>query len=202
MTYNSAYAPIQTFLTSLSQDFETLVGHSKIRYSYRRNNNTSQLLFNKYGFCQLNNKLQDQKCAGRNCLTCKTMFDKSGKLTLYDGNVVRLSETANCKTEDIIYIFVCKFCGDYYFGQSISQFNLRCNGHRDKFKLTNDAYKKSALSSHIYADHPDNFGLKLGSYHTGILETCAPMQLNRREDYYIWKTQADARHLNRIKVAR
>ena len=34
------------------------------------------------------------------------------------------------------------------------------------------------------------------------LETSAPMQLNRREDYYIWKTQADVRHLNRIKVAR
>ena len=74
------------------------------------------------------------------------------------------------------------------------------NGHRDKFHI--DRYDKSALSMHIYTDHPDNFDDALGNFKVVILESTNAINLNRRESFYIWATEADIRHLNRYKVVK
>ena len=72
------------------------------------------------------------------------------------------------------------------------------NGHRDKFHL--NRYDKSALSMHTFSDHPDSIEEGLGNYRVAILETTNAINLDRRESFYIWSTEADIRHLNRYKV--
>ena len=76
------------------------------------------------------------------------------------------------------------------------------NGHRDKFTM--DKYDKSALSMHIYTDHPDYIGNStydgLSNFNVTILDSVNPSNLRRRESFYIWSTEADIRHLNRYKV--
>ena len=78
--------------------------------------------------------------------------------------------------------------------------HIRMNGHRDKFNM--DKFDKSALSMHIYTDHPDNTEHDLLNFNVAILEATNAINLNRRESFYIWSTEADIRHLNRYKLVK
>ena len=177
-----------------------MVGHSNILFAYRRNSNTASLLFDRYGFSQIDPILNSQKCGAARCKTCPMMFDVNDDIKLSDGSILKVSNTANCKSDDIIYICICKICKDFYFGQTISLCSMRMNGHRDKF--TSNKYKKSALAFHLYEDHIEHFEGNTQMFNVAIVETRKPGLLDRRESDYIWKTEADIRHLNSIKVVR
>ena len=125
----------------------------------------------------------------------------SGKVVC-DGTVISLDMRCCCITEGIIYIALCKHCdvGNYYFGQSENALQERNRGHRFAFKITNSEYEKSALSLHIFECHVDKFDDKLQNYNFGIVKHVSPSMLDKWEDYYIWKTNADIKGLNRYKV--
>ena len=53
---------------------------------------------------------------------------------------------------------------------------------------------------HIYEKHLSHFEKKLENYDFGIVKHVTPMQLDRVEDSYIFKTEADIKGLNRYKV--
>ena len=67
-----------------------------------------------------------------------------------------------------------------------------------------NAFDKSALSMHIYTDHPDHVGSTpdegLSNYNVVLLESANAGDLRRKESFYIWSTEADVKHLNRYKV--
>ena len=126
------------------------------------------------------------------------------KVTLWEDHanevVVNLDFRCNCSSDFIIYLFVCKLCPKkrgFYVGQSINSCRDRTNGHRAHFKL--NSYTKSALSHHMFKDHPENFDFKLQNYELGIIEATSPLNLDRREDYYLELTKAHL-SLNRYKV--
>ena len=60
-------------------------------------------------------------------------------------------------------------------------------------------YKKSALSVHMFKDHPESFDNKLRNYELGIIKSASPLDLDRCEDYYLEDTKAHL-SLNRYKV--
>ena len=60
-------------------------------------------------------------------------------------------------------------------------------------------YTKSALSVHMYKDHPHFFDNELQNFKLGILKTTDPLNLDRSEDFYIEQTKAHL-SLNRYKV--
>jgi hypothetical protein len=82
--------------------------------------------------------------------------------------------------------------------------HVRMNGHRDKFHP--EKYDKSALAMHLYTDHPECANVSptegLAYYEVILVESTNAVNLRRREDFYIWITQADIRHLNRYKISR
>ena len=65
--------------------------------------------------------------------------------------------------------------------------------------FTDTLYKKSALSLHIYKDHPEYVNKKLLNYSLGIIKSTAGLNLDRTEDYYVESLRADL-SLNRYKV--
>ena len=89
---------------------------------------------------------------------------------------------------------------EFYFGQTATAAHLRFNGHRNCFKIENCKYDLSALSHHIFYNHPEHFPEKLKNFKFGIVRNCGPKTLNRLEDYYIYITKADTISLNRYKV--
>ena len=197
-TYNHELFKLRNYIKSLSEDITTLIGHANIMLASRRNKNTAAILFNRFGFAQNESINSNQKCG--KCLTCNMMFDTNDDIEIKPGVKLKLSKTVNCKSDSTIYVAICKLCKDFYFGQTLTPANSRVNGHRNKFNDTD--YAQSALSFHIKSEHPDQMHRKAESYNFAILEQPNPVHLNRRESYYIWKTEADIRHLNRIKVVR
>ena len=129
----------------------------------------------------------------------------SKKVTLWKDDpqrevTVKMDFRCNCVTENCIYLYVCKLCKDnngFYVGQTTNTCRVRANGHRSNFNFKD--YSKSALSHHIYEEHPDHLMEKLNCYKLGIVRTSNPTELDRVEDYYVELTNADL-SLNRYKV--
>ena len=191
---------IMQFVNSLSDDILSLTGSKRVICSQKRNPNTASLLFNKFGFAQNNTVMLNQKCLLPNCSSCELKMDYNVPIQLTPSFYVLPSRISNCKSSCVIYVAICQLCFDFYFGQTMSEERQRMNGHRDKFHI--DRYDKSALSMHIYTDHPANFDDALGNFKVVILESTNAINLNRRESFYIWATEADIRHLNRYKVVK
>lgn len=81
----------------------------------------------------------------------------------------------------------------------MNEARIRFNGHRSKFNAR--SYKSSALSLHIYEDHPELVSNGLKNFQIGIIEQPSTSNLEKREDFYIWKTNSSINHLNRYKVS-
>ena len=124
----------------------------------------------------------DQKCSSGKCLTKGTM--SLGKQVEVNGQRIKLDHRLTCASESVIYLALCKLCGDpkntknLYFGQTVQSLMKRSNGHREKFKLGKQ--DQSALSAHVYDKHPEAFGEKLNSYEFGVVGKVNPRQLNRK----------------------
>ena len=204
LPYSVDVLNIKKLVHSLSDDIKTLTGTSSIIFSQKRNPNTSALLFNKYGFAQDKIVYTSQQCGAANCNSCQLKFTNNEPFNILPNFTLRPSKSVNCKSSNIIYAAICKRCVDFYFGKTMNEEHIRMNGHRDKFTI--DKYDKSALAMHIYSDHPEHIGVSpddgLSNYNISILESVNPLNLSRRESFYIWSTEADIRHLNRYKVIR
>ena len=55
---------------------------------------------------------------------------------------------------------------------------------------------------HIFEKHPEHFGDKLKNFNLNIIKSTRPKDLERAEDFLIWKTRADIVGLNRNKPAK
>ena len=122
-----------------------------------------------------------------------------------NGLKIKLDFSLNCKSENVIYLAKCVICGcllQFYFGQTVNPFRTRMNGHRGDFKVENSIFEKSALSMHVFNEHIDDFDKKLTNYDLGIIKSVNPSQLDRVEDFYIFKTRADITGLNRYNVTK
>ena len=91
----------------------------------------------------------------------------------------------------------CEFNDNFYVGQSVNTARARSNGHRSSFNSKD--YKQSALSHHVFIDHPDKMEEKLKNIRLGVIKCTTPMNLDRLEDFYVIKTDAEL-SLNRYKV--
>ena len=102
----------------------------------------------------------------------------------------------------MIYLAICKHCPDkeFYFGQTTNTFRKRMNGHRDKFN--NEKFKNSALSYHVFNEHKDLKHLQLKNFNFGIIKKVSPLNLDRVEDSFIYRTKGDLISLNREIVVK
>jgi hypothetical protein len=191
---------LNSFFESVKEEFTAIVGEKRILVAERRLANTASLLFSKAGFSQTTMEVRDsQKCMkSKRCKNCPLM--NLGDEVVCDGTVIKLDMRCCCTTEGVIYVALCRYCekGNFYFGQSENSLQERNRGHRFAFKISE--YEKSALSLHTYECHVEKFEDKLLNFNFGIVKHVSPGLLDKWEDFYIWKTDADIKGLNRYKV--
>ena len=198
---------IRAILQENQSDIDKLLGGpTRLIVAEKRNNNTASLLFAKSSFskCEIVEG-ENQKCGGHSgCMTCRVMtLPKTVTLWKNDPKRkvnVKMDMRCNCVTENCIYLYVCKLCEEndgFYVGQTTNTCRTRANGHRSDFNFKD--YTKSALSYHVYDEHPDYVMEKLNNYRCGIVKASNPMALDRCEDYFVELTNADV-SLNRYKV--
>ena len=187
---------------------ELLGADTRLIIAERRNTNIASSLFAKSAFSKKKVDIKEnQRCKekGKGCMICPLM-NIPKTITLWENHPyqvdVHLDFRCDCSSENIIYLFVCKLCPDnkgFYVGQSVNSCTKRSYGHKAKFSV--GEHTKSALSYHMYVDHPHSFDNKLHNYHLGIIKATSPLHLDRCEDYYLDLTRADL-SLNRYKVTR
>ena len=200
LPHSSDVSKIKKFVYSCLDDIKALTGASRIIFSQKRNPNTASLLFNKFGFSQNKVSLRNQKCGAVNCDSCALKLWNNNPIELFPGFKVYPCKYVNCKSSCVIYVAICIPCRDFYFGQTMTEEHVRMNGHRDKFDF--GKFDKSAISMHIYTDHPDMVEAGLSNFNIVILDSTNAINLNRRESFYIWSTEADIRHLSRYKLVK
>ena len=197
---------IKSIVKENQADIDRLLGGpTQVIIAERKKNSTASLVFAKSSFSKcLIDEAGDQKCRASGCMTCKVM-DLKKRVTLWKENperkvTVKLDYRCNCVTENCIYLYVCKLCKGnegFYVGQTTNTCRTRANGHRSVFNF-ND-YGKSALSYHVFEEHPDHIMQKLNNYRLGVIKSRNPMDLDRTEDFYVELTDANL-SLNRYKV--
>ena len=143
-------------------------------------------------------------CKSSRCLTCP-IYKSSGSVMI-NSVVFNISNKFNCKTDNCIYLAVCKFCREKgcsdnaYVGQTTQPLHRRMNGHRACFVLVEAKLEKSALSLHAFQKHPEAFSLS--NFEVTVLCQVGPLALDRQESFFIEKFRTNTRGLNRMVVRR
>ena len=107
---------IKEMMRQNQKDIDTLLGGpTRLIVAERRNSNIASLLFAKSSFSKCVVPVgQNQKCGGKGCKTCGIMnLEKT--ITLWKNvpdyeTTVKLDYRCDCKTENAIYVYVCKMC--------------------------------------------------------------------------------------------
>ena len=195
---------IKEILRENQHDINGLLGSdTRLIVAERRNTNIASTLFAKSAFSREERVMNENQKCGSNCTSCKVMkIDKTVVLWKDHPNecVVNLDYRCNCLSNNIVYLFICQLCPknrSFYVGQTINTCRKRSDGHKGRFNLK--YYKESALSVHMFKDHPESFDNKLQNYELGIIKSASLLDLDRCEDYYLEYTKAHL-SLNRYKV--
>ena len=89
-----------------------------------------------------------QTCGSNRCKTCPRLFTSENNIVVNDVKVY-LDFMLTCKDSHVIYIAQCQLCNEAYFGQTVTPFHVRVNGHRSKFVIDKRLiFEHSALSYH------------------------------------------------------
>ena len=148
----------------LQSDIERICGHIRIVFASRKHPSIgNKVVRNK----QLGNptpqslQRSSQQCNGRGCKTYPLLFQSTENITV-NGLNIKLKKNASCKCKDknVISIAQCQICSreagaeDTYFGQALTPFHTRINGHRSNFCIdSRKLHEKSALSMHCFNKH-------------------------------------------------
>ena len=198
---------IKKIVKESKNDIERLLGkNTRIIVAERKNSSIGSEVFAKSSFSRNTVEVKEsQECkSDHGCMTCEVMnLNKNVTIWKNDDNykrTVKLDFRCDCSTECAIYMYMCNICVDndsFYVGQTTNSCQKRATGHRGCF--TADKFHKSALSYHIYKDHPQYVSKKLSNYSMGVIKSVSAPNLDRAEDYHVELFNA-ALSLNRYKV--
>ena len=127
----------------------------------RKNSSIGNVLVRNKQLSQHQNTADGQKCLARGRRQCLLVIEE--RTLTVNGNTVKIPQNLNYKTRNMIWVWICKLCGEreVYFGRSIQECHDRTSGHRSSF--TDGKWEKSALSMHVRDVHQTNFSLDIFS---------------------------------------
>ena len=131
---------------------------------------------NILNYLQIPTNYSINKCNKPRCKCCKILIPYR-KLIIIKDMKFYINYNGNCQTKNVIYILFC-CCNKSYIGQTITQFNLRINLHRDH----SNNIDRTILNSN---KHIHKCG---GNFKTTILFIATnndTMYLNQMEEYFI-----------------
>ena len=194
--YFEGISEFKSVLYGLKNEISELIGDTKVMFAMRKNSSIGNVLVRNKQLSQHQNTADGQKCLARGCRQCP-LINEERTLTV-NGCTVNIPRNLNCKTRNMIYMWLCKLCGEkeVYFGRSIQECHDRTSGHRACFSL--DKWEKSALSMHARDVHQTNFTLDIFS--VAVVKKVSPQRLRRKEYKFIDKYPTKSLGLNRYKT--
>ena len=165
-------------------------------FAVKKGSSLGNILVQNKKLCINPSTTLSQKCNGPGCLQCP-LVNCSPNL-LINGTYLKPSKYVNCKSNNIIYLWICKICGvkESYFGRTTQECHNRTSGHRSCF-TTAEKWEKSALSWHAKEAHQNDFSLS--NFEITIVKQVSPQHLRKTEFKYIDKFKTSSLGLNRYK---
>ena len=194
--YFDGVSEFKTLVRSLNEEFQQLIGDTRILFALKKGSSIGNRVVRNKQLSFSNNAQLDQHCNGRGCLQCPQINTQSQ--VVINGSTIRIPRHLNCKSKNIIYMWICKLCGERetYFGRTTQECHDRTSGHRGCF---NEKYwEKSALSMHARDVHQTRFSLDI--FTIAVVKKVSPQQLRRAEYKYIDKYRTNSLGLNRYKA--
>ncbi len=192
------FAGIQEFkklIHSLSDDLQQLIGDTRIMFAMKKNSSLGNIIVRNKKLSLPTSTSDSQRCNAPGCKQCPLVNEK--RKVVVNDKVVHIPRHLNCKSKNIIYLWLCKLCGekDAYYGRTTQESHDRTSGHRGCF---NENWEKSALSMHAKEVHQTRFSLDI--FTISIVKKVSPQQLRREEFKHIDKYRTIPFGLNRYKV--
>ncbi len=193
--YFEGVTEFKSVVRSLDNEIKELIGDTKIMFAMRKRSSIGNMLVRNKQLSFQNEAAVGQKCNARGCRQCPLVIDKQ-KVTV-NGVTVNIPHNLNCKTRNIIYLWLCKLCAgkEAYFGRTTQECHDRTSGHRGSFQ--EDKWEKSALSMHARDVHQTNFSLD--NFSVAVVKKVSPQRLRREEYKFIDKFRTNSLGLNRYK---
>ena len=180
---------------SLKNEIKQLIGDTRVMFAMKKGSSLGNSLVRNKQISMNNMRSNSQRCDATGCLQCPLVNEK--RKLIVNENTVIVPQHLNCKSKNVIYMWVCKLCGEkeVYFGRTIQECHNRTNGHRNSF--SDEKWDKSALSMHARDVHQMNFSLT--SFKISVIKKVSPQQLRREEFKFIDKYKTNSLGLNRYK---
>ena len=193
--YFEGVAELKSVVASLENQIKELIGDTKVMFAMRKNSSIGNCLVRNKQLSMNKNTIESQKCNARGCRQCP-LVNGQQRLTI-NGETLTIPRNLNCKARNIIYMWICKLCGEreVYFGRTIQECHDRTSGHRGSFN--EDKWDKSALSMHARDIHQTRFSLDIFS--VAVVKKVSPQHLRREEFKFIEKFRTLSQGLNRYK---
>ena len=193
--YFEGVSEFKSVVQSLGNEISHLIGDVKILFAMKKGSSFGSSLIQNKQISLTNSLLDSQRCNVRNCRQCPLVSDKSK--VVVNEKVVHIPRHLNCKSRNIIYMWVCKLCGEkeVYFGRKIQEWHDRTTGHHGCFN--DEKWDKSALSMHARDVHPSNFSLDI--FTVSVVKKVSPQQIRREEFKAIDLYRTNSLGLNRYK---
>ena len=183
-------------LNSLKETFMNLIGDTRIILALKKGSSIGNAMVRNKQLSLPNTEVDSQHCQGRGCMQCPQVLEESD--LMINGKYLRIPNSLNCKSRNIIYLWVCKLCNykEAYFGRTTQECHDRSSGHRGCF--SDEKWEKSALSMHAKEAHQTTFSLNIFSI--AVIKKTSPQRLQREEYKHIDKFKTNSLGLNRYKV--
>ena len=194
--YFSGILEFKKMVKNMGNKFQQLIGDTRVILATKKRSSIGNVFVRNKQLSIVNTASDTQRCNARGCLQCPLSNEKN-KVSV-NGDMVRIPRHLNCKSKNVIYMWICKLCKekDVYFGRTTQECHNRTNGHRASFD--DEKWDKSALSMHARDMHQTSFSLDIFS--VSIVKKVSPQQLRREEYRFIDKYQTLSLGLNRYKV--
>ena len=139
---------------SLHNEFQQLIGDTRILFALKKSSSIGNTVVQ-------NKHLSFPLATLQWSWLSSVPTDQRRNIVEINGNTLRIPRHLNCKSKNIIYMWICKLCGakETYFGRTIQESHDRSSGHRGCFN--GEKWEKSALSMHAREVHQTNFSLDI-----------------------------------------
>ena len=180
---------------SLDTEINQLIGDTRIMFALKKGSSIGNRVVQNKQLSFPNSTSDDQHCKSRGCRQCPLVNGSTS--VVINGNTLYIPRHLNCKSRNIIYMWICKLCREKetYFGRTTQECHNRTSGHRGCFDQ--EKWDKSALSMHAREVHQMQFSLDI--FTVAVVKKVSPQRLRREEYKFVEKFRTNAMGLNRYK---
>ena len=175
--YFHGIVEFKKLIHGLSELFNQLIGDTRIMFAMKKGSSLGNTVVRNKQLSIPNSEGDSQRCNGRGCQQCP-LTNTQSHVTV-NGNVVRIPRNLNCRSRNVIYMWICKICGEkgVYFGRTTPKCQKRTSGHRKSFTghFEEGKWEKSALSMHAKEMHQSQFSLE--NFTISLVKKVSPQQL-------------------------